>query len=460
MNKETEYQTPITMAVDIGGSKYVVGFVDNTGNVLYQERREWKALDEDAIVEQLKVALHDIYKSQPKLAKQTKVGGVTIPGFADPVSGVWVESDFLPVKNLPLCKILSNEFKIPFFAENDCNACALAERYFGEAKSQDKFLYLTVSTGIGGALFLNNELYYGGFWHAGEIGLFVVEEYGRASDNGSVNGVVEMYASGRGFARNFMKAIDPDKTYERVPGGSEISLLAKQGNKYALQTLELEGRYLGRVIANACTIIDFKKVILGGGISLLFDQYKDTLSAEFNRILPKKEIEIEATKLGYLGAFLGAAAVAQRGLQGFVESQGAGKPEEVVFHVTVSDHIEALLELGNRNINREAADFGKFLAAKTIEDYGLTLEKLITSQNIYELENRSKKGDEEADRVLTFLGNQIGKGIACACILLDPGKVVLEGACTSCQAFQDSILETVKRETYYRGNLPFTILYL
>ncbi|MCI9440354.1 MAG: ROK family protein [Ruminococcus sp.] len=459
MKEKIQSQERILMVVDIGGSKYMPGFVDQAGNILYQERREWAAVEPEMIVAQLKEALHHICALHPELAERAEAGGLTIPGFADPVSGTWVESDFLIVKNLPICEILSREFNIPFFADNDCNACALAEKYFGGAKEQKDFLYLTVSTGIGGALFLNNELYYGGFWHAGELGLFVVEEGGRTSDDGNVDGVVERYASGRGLAENYREAGGQADENGKAPGGPEISRLAKEGEPAAVKALELEGLYLGRIIANACAAADFRKVILGGGVSLLFEQYKETLCREFSRIQPDRAVEIEATRLGYSGAFLGAAAVAIRGLEGFHGGKGAGKPEECVLYVNIGDSIESGLELEGVRYPCKEAVFGSFLAAGEITSPGQSLNQLAKSFCFRELEQASGQGDEDADRCLSRLGVSIGKGIACACILLDPGKVMLQGPGTTCKAFQESLLETVKRETYYRGNLPFSLIW-
>lgn len=459
MKEEKQYQEPVFVVVDIGGSKYIPGFVDREGNILYQERREWKGVEPDAIVEQLTEALHDIYDKNPELAKRAQAGGLTIPGFADPVTGVWVESDFLVVKNLPICEILGGEFGIPFFADNDCNACALAERYFGGAKEQEEFLYLTVSTGIGGALYLNGELYYGDFWHAGEIGLFVVEEYGRLSDTGSVRGVIEMYASGRGFARNYIEAGGKEEIDGKTLGGPEISRLAKDGDEAALRALDLEGRYLGRVIANACAFADFGKVILGGGISLLFEQYKDALYTEFSRIQPDRRVEIEATELGYTGAFLGAAAVAVRGMESVDGKVVPGRVENSILCVNVDKKIEGSLKLDGHTRKLQDAAFGSFLAAKSIEEQGRSLNELLDVLDLESLERRSEAGDKEADKELFCLGDQVGKAVACACILLDPRAVELKGAGTHCEAFREGLLETVKRETYYRGNLPFDIRY-
>lgn len=151
--------------------------------------------------------------------------------------------------------------------------------------------------------------------------------------------------------------------------------------------------------------------------------------------------------------------MAIRGLEGFHGGKGAGKPEECVLYVNIGDSIESGLELEGVRYPCKEAVFGSFLAAGEITSPGQSLNQLAKSFCFRELEQASGQGDEDADRCLSRLGVSIGKGIACACILLDPGKVMLQGPGTTCKAFQESLLETVKRETYYRGNLPFSLIW-
>ena len=97
MKIEKNYEDSLVLAVDIGGSKYIIGFVDFEGNVLYQERIEWISMDEKSIIHQMMDSLEMLCRKMPDLFKRVAVGGVTIPGFADPVTGVWKDSDFLDV---------------------------------------------------------------------------------------------------------------------------------------------------------------------------------------------------------------------------------------------------------------------------------------------------------------------------------------------------------------------------
>lgn len=455
MEERKQVTEPVVLVVDIGGSKYMPGFVDGNGNVLYQERREWTQVDQQSVVRQIIDALKDICQKRADLAALVKAGGLTIPGFADPVTGDWVESDFLPVKDLPICRILSEEFRIPFFADNDCNACALAERYFGGAKGLDDFLYMTVSTGIGGALYTNGQLYYGDFWHAGEIGMFVAEENGRISDTGSMYGILEMHASGRGLAANYQQYGGMPLVDGKVPGGPEISRLATAGDPVALKTLAVEGTYLGRAIANACSMADFRKVILGGGISLLFGQYEQALLEELRRILPERNVEIEATQLGYSGAFLGAAAVALRGLENSGD-EAISPVRQSVFRVEVGRQVHGVLEVQGKPVCSREADFGQFLVASTVEQPGSTLNQLAAQED---WDGLCRSAAEDAAGKLERWGYAVGKAVAATCILLDPGKVILEGTVADNAAFRQGFLKAMTKETYYRGNFPFTLEY-
>ncbi len=448
MNEKKQQNPQILMVVDIGGSKYMPGFVNTEGKILYQEKRIWLKTDEKSIVEQIENALTEICEKKPEFAKKCVAGGVTIPGFADPITGVWADSDFLIVHNLPICQILSDRFQIPFFADNDCNACALAERYFGGAKDGKEFLYLTVSTGIGGALYIENELYYGSFWHAGEIGLFVVEEDGRSSDTGSMQGIVEMYASGRGMALNYQEEGGRTTADGKIPGGIEISRLAKEGDVPALKTLELEGRYLGRVIANANAVASFEKVILGGGVSLMFEQYKTFLYQEFQRILPGSNTEIQATELGYTGAFLGAAAVAIRGISK-EENLSNYQLESVTYQIDIDDQVRGTLKINGNKQKTRVVQTGEFLSSKSIRMEGKTLNQIIEKW----------QREEQTEDKLYETGYEIGKGLASACVLLDPEKIIINTCLSREKLFRNGIRDALVNDTYYRGNLPFEVVY-
>ena len=246
--------------------------------------------------------------------------GVNIPGFADPKEGIWISATFMGIYQVPIRTILETEFSLPVFIEKDTNSCCLAEKIFGACKYLDDYLYMTVSNGIGGAMFLNGELYYGAHGFAGEYGMCVVEEDGRPLKNHTMKGCLEAYASGRGLVETYLNLAPEDAGKLPEINGQTLLNIADQGDFIAKQTFMQEGYYLSKVIASACNMMDPQKVIIGGGLSLAYRAYEAALEDGLNRFHYKQErwkelFSIEPTPLGYNGGLFGAATVAILGLQ-------------------------------------------------------------------------------------------------------------------------------------------------
>lgn len=297
------------LAVDIGGSKYMSGLITPQGQLIHRTRREWTGYTLPLIRAQLLDSIAETLDLHPEWS--ILGGGVTIPGLADPEKGLWVSTAFMGIKDYPIAEDLADAFGFPFCAENDGRACVLGERYFGAGQDCDNYLYITVSNGIGGGLFLDGRLYRGASGKAGEIGQCVVAENGRVSEDGTA-GTLEMHAAAAGLVQNYLEAGGRRRIDGKAPDGSSIAALAAEGDPAALETFRLEGYYLGKAIAALHNVLDLQKVIIGGGLSLAFDLYKDALmqtllthtykqSCDSLRVLP--------TPLGYEGALFGAAAL-------------------------------------------------------------------------------------------------------------------------------------------------------
>lgn len=296
--------TECILAFDMGGSKLLTGLVSREGAVLWKKRVEWSPRNGTEVLTALAADGQEALAQTPDA--HAMAIGAAIPGVTEPQSGVWVSAGFSGICDLPVAGELSRMFSLPAFADNDAKACALAERRFGAGRNVDDFLYLTVSNGIGGAVFSGGRLVRGACNGAGEIGHCTVVEDGRACHCGK-KGCLEMYAAGPGIA----------KTYRELGGGerqgAELAALARTGDSTALRVWELEGEYLGRAIALAANLLNPARVILGGGLSLAFALYEQSLWHAVRRNLfsrPNRELQIMPTPLGYEGALLGAAAVA------------------------------------------------------------------------------------------------------------------------------------------------------
>jgi predicted NBD/HSP70 family sugar kinase len=303
------------LAVDLGGSKYMTGLVSSDGEVLYSKRFLWERYSQEDIRRQIMESIEETLSVNPGI--KVEAAGVTIPGLADPEKGLWLSPEFMGVRNYPVAAEIHGVFGFPVFIENDGRACVLAERCFGAGKDCDDFLYITVSNGVGGGLFLNGNLYSGAYGNAGEIGQCVVVENGRMSPDGTA-GTLEMYAAAAGLVQNYILAGGSAAIDGAPADGKSIAALAAKGDPAALCAFRSEGYYLGKAIATANNLLDIKKVIIGGGISLAFDYFKDSLIQTVKEQTYKRNYptpEILPTPLGYEGALLGAAAVALLGSQ-------------------------------------------------------------------------------------------------------------------------------------------------
>lgn len=300
----------IILAIDIGGSKYMVGLVDTQGKIIEARHYKWKTITSESVIDCITTSARKLLDKYMDIFPVSI--GITIPGLADPKHGIWVEASFSGIRNLNIAKILKNEFGIPVYIDNDGQACALAEKLFGACKETRDFIYMTVSNGIGGAVFINDMLYYGGAGNAGEIGHCVVVENGFQCKCGN-KGCLEVHAAGPAIARNYKK-LGGNEIYCGVPVDAKlIAELAYKGNEIALKTFELEGYYIGKIIALICNVLNPQKVIIGGGVSLAFSLYEQALWETIKRFLYRganQSLEIQASQLGYNGGILGATAVA------------------------------------------------------------------------------------------------------------------------------------------------------
>lgn len=298
------------LCFDIGGSKYNVGLLRQDGTILARQKSLWHGHSQQEMLAELFCAGHAVLAQCPGQAPCA--AGATIPGLADAASGMWVEASFSGIRNVPIAHLLEQEFGLPAAIENDARACALAERMFGAGKDVDDFFYVTVSNGIGGALFLNGALYTGALGNAGEIGHCTAVENGRPCGCGK-RGCLEAHAAGPAISKNYLELGGTPDEAGTPPAAKEIAARARTGEAAALRTFELEGRLLGTALAQAVNLLNPARVILGGGVSLAYDLFGPKLEQTLGWNIYRKasgNVDVMPTPLGYDGGLYAAAALA------------------------------------------------------------------------------------------------------------------------------------------------------
>lgn len=302
---------PCYLSLDVGGSKYIVGLISASGEVLGTRRGVWRALTQADVLHTLideSRALLQAHSAAPAAC------GITIPGLADPERGLWVEASFSGIRDFAICARIEDALSLPAACDNDGQAYALAEMRFGACRGVSDFLYVNVSNGIGGAIVSGGRLLYGVNGFAGEFGHCVVVPGGRPCKCGS-RGCLEMHAAGPGLARSYAEAGGAPDAQGRPAQGKEIAARARSGEALAQAVFREQGELIGGVIASAVNLLNPQKVIIGGGLSLAYDCFGPSLeqtvrSRVYGRANP--ELTIQPTPLGYLAGLYGGAAIAER----------------------------------------------------------------------------------------------------------------------------------------------------
>jgi len=178
------------------------------------------------VVEACTIAAKAARDGVPAAVADAIVGiGLSSPGPVDPSTGFVLEPPNLgpDFRDIPLAPALGEALGLPAFLDRDTNVAALGEHAFGAAKGEDDFIYLTVSTGVGGAIVTGGELLHGPDGLAGELGHVPVTLDGPRCGCGGI-GHVEAYASGAGLAKLAKAAVEAGRSPYLEGRAGEIGL--------------------------------------------------------------------------------------------------------------------------------------------------------------------------------------------------------------------------------------------
>ncbi|MEW6048842.1 MAG: ROK family protein, partial [Bacillota bacterium] len=194
--------------VDLGGTKIAAGLVDEGGRVLH--RVELLTRPEEgpaAVMDRMIGSVREVCRAAGVRPEELQAVSVACPGPLDPVRGVVTEAPNLHWRNVNVTAPMREALGAPVYLENDANAAALGEWWAGAGRGTRSFIYVTVSTGIGGGIVIEGRIYGGAHWAAGEIGHTVaVVENGPLCGCGR-RGCLEAMASGTAIARRAAEAL-------------------------------------------------------------------------------------------------------------------------------------------------------------------------------------------------------------------------------------------------------------
>lgn len=254
------------LGIDIGGTNVCYGIVNDEGEFLHQHSIKTNSC------QSAQELADKIYIDVKKRADFIGIG-IGAPSVNQKSQCI----EYAPNMNwgeiVPLGAIFSEKFNLPVNVVNDANAAAIGEKHFGEAADLENFAVITLGTGIGLGLYVNNQLVIGANGLAGEIGHSIIRRDGRECKCGNL-GCLETYVAKEGIVRTAKEKL------EFSSGGSmlneispselsptEIFKAARKEDPVALEVVDSITKDLAFAISNLVNILDLECIFLCGGIS-------------------------------------------------------------------------------------------------------------------------------------------------------------------------------------------------
>lgn len=317
---ENSSKADLTLGIDIGGTNTVFGIVDANGNILEKGSIPTNASPTFPIyIKNLHDAVLKILNKANIPYSRLASIGVGAPCI-NTKTGVIEGAVDLPWESpLPLIDELNTRFGLPAAGENDANAAALGEMYYGAARGMENFIMLTLGTGVGSAIVSDGRLLHGTRGLAGELGHTIIRRGPDARPcSCGRKGCLETYCSARGVvmtAEELMGDTDIPSILREVDkiDAKAIGEAAEKGDSLALETFRLTGEILGEACADFTAFSSPQAIILFGGVARSYCYLEEAMLKSFNENL----LWVYEGQVGFMrstlsesdAALLGAAAV-------------------------------------------------------------------------------------------------------------------------------------------------------
>lgn len=312
----------LTIGVDIGGTSIKGGYVTEEGNVLDKFSLPIvKGQTGEEIINALADLINEFIAESDIDKKNIKGIGIGCPGAIDSENGVVDYSNNLGWENLPLVEIIKTKTGLPVKVSNDANVATLGEATFGAGKLYKNIIMLTLGTGVGGGIVINNKLYEGNQSKGAELGHATVVIDGELCTCGR-RGCLEAYASATALMKHGRLVANkhPESLMWKMANGEESKIdgkvifdSCKENDQAAVEVVDWYVKYLGEGILNYCNIFRPDAVILSGGVAkqgLYLTNKLTKYCADRNYGYSRTpEVKILTGVLGYDSGLIGAACL-------------------------------------------------------------------------------------------------------------------------------------------------------
>ncbi|MCL0092022.1 ROK family protein [Dehalococcoidales bacterium] len=310
------------LAIDVGGTKIITAIISNKGQVMAREYYLTRA-DEgpESVINRILSAIDHLLNLRNIAPSQLDSISIAAAGAIDFERGLVTLSPNLPGwYNIPLRDMVKGKYKVNTWLINDASAAALGEHHLGAGRGVNNLILLTLGTGIGGGIIINDQLYHGPCGSAGEIGHMTIDANGPRCKCGNI-GCLEILASGTAVAQEAIRRIGQGESSSLTEVKIEnitaetVSIAAQGGDPLALEVISKAATYLGVGMVNLVNIFNPEMIIVGGGMAqmgeLLLNPARQVVTERAFK-LPAQAVRIVPAQLGDNAGVLGAAIFARQ----------------------------------------------------------------------------------------------------------------------------------------------------
>lgn len=327
----------IIIGVDLGGTFIKFGLFKATGELLEKWQVPTGETHFTKIFEKIASQIEEKIIGSGYDMEQVKGVGMGVPGSVNS-EGMLISAPNLGWSMLDVNSAMKEYLTVPIYIGNDANVAALGEQYFGAGEGCDSMVMVTLGTGVGGGVIVNQRLIAGAFGGAGEIGHMVINDNETVTCTCGNKGCLEQYASATGIARMAKKmlvtalaegeeeAVAQDDTFEYAISSlqqfeldtitaKEVFDAVKDGDAFAIEVAEKFGKTLGKALSFVACTADPEMFVIGGGVSAAGEVLLGYIEKYYREyaFAPSKKTTFKLATLGNDAGICGAARLVMLG---------------------------------------------------------------------------------------------------------------------------------------------------
>ena len=309
----------IKVGIDVGGTGIKVGVVSKDNKIVHEDSIPTRT--DIPFNEQLK-HIADCVLSTAQSAgfseDDIESVGVGIPGIASAKTGEIIKCTNMGWHHVPFRNVFNTYLNKPVFIDNDANVAALAESVAGISAGTSSSVFITIGTGIGSGIILNNKIWSGAHHIGGELGHVIFDLDGVPCSCGN-HGCLERYCSATALIRMAREAVVNNQdsmilqSVDMNPSRIEAKTVfdaAKAKDPTALSVYHHYIDCLAQAVASVINLIDPEVIVLGGGVSKAGNFLLDPLAQEYPKYVLFNDQPLPPVKLAILGPEAGIIGAA------------------------------------------------------------------------------------------------------------------------------------------------------